>query len=234
MKIKYLPTIIAALCAASALYGCDSGSSKSESEAAASSAVEASAASDTSSPQSATVKLAQTPEEKRFLEDAGCLDENECFTAEKFDRFIVKKYPDIAKIRFRVSSDLEGDKEAIATARMDFRRGLYFAKQIRLADGRSLFDLLSTCSHSFNPNNVAQFAYDPATSKPYIFMQYFPVFMQKGTGKNFELNLLWDRVGDELRARSPFFSTNVLVDKDYLDMHGVACRSKNSPDDADE
>lgn len=233
MRIKHLPSIFASLCLVAGLYGCDSGTSKSESDTAASSASDARAASDASWPKPATIKLAQTPEEKRFLDDAGCFD-GTCFTAEKFDRFIVKKYPDIAKIRFRVSGDLEGDKESIATARMDFRRGLYFAKQIRLADGRSLFELLATCSHSFNPDNVAQLAFDPSTSKPYIFMQYFPVFLQKGTGKDIELNMLWDHVGDELRARSPLLSTHALVDSDYLSMHGLDCRPRNSPIDADE
>ncbi|KVN42214.1 hypothetical protein WJ63_27425 [Burkholderia pyrrocinia] len=117
---------------------------------------------------------------------------------------------------------------------MDFRRGLYFAKQIRLADGESLFDLLSKCSHSFDPNNVAQLALDPKTDKRFIFMQYFPVFVQNGTGKNIDLNLLWDRVGDELRARSPFFSTHVLTNSDFLAMHGIECRSKDSPLAAEE
>ncbi|WP_244102160.1 hypothetical protein [Burkholderia ambifaria] len=228
MKIKRLLFACLASCLVIGMASCDSGTSDTQSDATASSAAEANAASEASWPKSVIVKLAQTPEEKRFLDDAGCFDDA-CFTAEKFDRFIVKKYPDIAKIHFRVSKDLEGDKDTIADARMDFRRGLYFAKQIRLADGESLFDLLSKCSHSFDPNNVAQLAFDPKTDKRFIFMQYFPVFVQKGTGKNIDLNLLWDRVGDELRARSPFFSTHVLIDSDFLAMHGIDCRSKDAP-----
>jgi hypothetical protein len=215
------------------MVSCDSGTPEPQSDAPASSATGASAAPEASWPKSVIVKLAQTPEEKRFLDDAGCFDDA-CFTAEKFDRFIVKKYPDIAKIHFYASKDLEGDKETIADAWMDFRRGLYFAKQIRLADGESLFDLLSKCSHSFDPNNVAQLAFDSKTEKRFIFMQYFPVFVQKGTGKNIDLNLLWDHVGDELHARSPFFSTHVLVNSDFLDMHGIECRSKDTPIAAEE
>lgn len=215
------------------MVSCDSGTSETPSDAPASSATEASAASEANWPKSVIVKLAQTPEEKRFLDDAGCFDDA-CFTAEKFDRFIVEKYPDIAKIYFRASKDLEGDKDTIADARMDFRRGLYFAKQIRLADGESLFDLLSKCSYSFDPNNVAQLAFDPKTEKRFIFMQYFPIFIQKGTGKNIDLNLLWDHVDGELRARSPFFSTHVLVNSDFMDMHGIECRSKDAPITADE
>jgi hypothetical protein len=233
MKIKHVLSICLASCMAFGMSGCDSGTSKIESDATASSATEASATSGVSWPKPVTVKLAQTAEEKRFLNDAGCFD-GACFTVEKFDRFIVKKYPDIAKIHFRISKDLEGDKDAIATARMDFRRGLYFAKQIQLADGESLFDLLAKCSHSFDPNNVAQLAFDPKTNKPFIYMQYFPVFLQKGTGKNMDLNLLWDHVGDELRAQSPFFSTHALVNSDFLVMHGIECRSKDAPIAADE
>lgn len=232
-KTKHLLLGGLSLCLAIGMTACDSGASKTGSDATASAAVEASAASDSNWPKPVTVKLAQSPEEKRFLKDAGCFNDG-CFTAEKFDRFIVKKYPDIAKIHFPVSKDLDGDKDAIADARMDFRRGLYFAKQIKLADGQSLFDLLSKCSHSFDPNNVAQLAFDPKTGERYIFMQYFPVFVQKGTGKNMDLNLLWDRVGDELRARSPFFSTNTLVSSSYLAMHGVECRAADAPFAAEE
>ncbi|MEX3968637.1 hypothetical protein AB4Y42_41960 [Paraburkholderia sp. EG286B] len=233
MKIKYVISICLASCMAFGVSGCDSGTSKTESDATVSSATEASATSEASWPKPVTINLAQTAEEKRFLNDAGCFDDA-CFTAEKFDRFIVKKYPDIAKVHFRISKDLEGDKDAIATARMDFRRGLYFAKQIHLADGESLFDLLAKCSHSFDPNNVAQLAFDAKTNKPFIYMQYFPVFLQKGTGKNMDLNLLWDHVGDELRAQSPFFSTHVLVNSDFLAMHGIECRAKDAPIAADE
>ncbi|MFP3569821.1 hypothetical protein [Paraburkholderia sp. SIMBA_030] len=43
------------------------------------------------------------------------------------------------------------------------------------------------------------------------------------------MDVLYDRVGDELRARSPFFSTNVLIHKDFLAMHGLECRGKNAP-----
>ncbi|WP_257010401.1 hypothetical protein [Burkholderia ubonensis] len=233
MKIKHFLSICLSSCVIVGMSSCDNGGSKNQSDATASSVTEASAASEANWPKSVTVKLTQTPEEKRFLNDARCFDDA-CFTAEKFDRFIAKKYPDIAKIHFRVSEDFGGDKDAIATARMDFRRGLYFAKQIRLADGESLFDLLSKCSRSFDPNNVAQLAFDPKTDKPFIFMQFFPVFLQKGSGKNIDLNLLWDRVGDELRARSPFFSTNVLVNSDFLAMHGIECRSTDAPATADE
>ncbi|MFX1739923.1 hypothetical protein PXJ20_31915 [Paraburkholderia sp. A1RI_3L] len=228
MKIKRLLFASLASCMVIGIASCDSGTSETQSDTKASSATEASAASEASWPKSAIVKLAQTPEEKRFLDDAGCFDAT-CFTAEKFDRFIVKKYPDIARIHFPVSKDLEGDKDAMDGARMDFRRGLYFAKEIRLADGESLFDLLSKCSRSFDPNNVAQIAFDPKTGKRFIFLQYFPVFVQKGTGRNTDLNLLWDRVGDELRARSPFFSTHVLVNSDFLALHGIECRSNDAP-----
>lgn len=233
MKITRLLSVYLSSCLVIALSGCDSGTSNAQSDTPAISATEASAASEANWPKSVTVKLAQTPEEKRFLADARCFDDA-CFTAEKFDRFIIKKYPDIARIHFRVSEAFDGDKDAIASARMDFRRGLYFAKQIKLANDESLFDLLSRCSHSFDPNNVAQLAFDPKTDKPFIYMQYFPIFLQMGTGKNVDLNLLWDRVGDELRARSPFFSTNVLAHSDFLAMHGMECRSKDAPAEADD
>jgi hypothetical protein len=227
-----MKTIFCAALLVVSLTACDSNSDSAATSSATPASTPASAT-EADWPKSITVKLAPTREEEKFLQDARCFDDA-CFTAEKFDKFIGKKYPDINKIHFRVSEAFQGDKEAIADARMDFRRGLYFAKQIQLANGESLFDLLSKCSHSFDPNNVAQLAFDPKTDKPYIFLQYFPIFIQKGTGKNIDLNLLWDHVGDELQARSPFFSTNVLAHADFLDMHAIECRPSNAPLQADE
>ncbi|WP_035466283.1 hypothetical protein [Burkholderia sp. WSM2232] len=54
-------------------------------------------------------------------------------------------------------------------------------------------------------------AFDKTTGEPYIFMQYFPVFSQNGTRKNVDVDPLWDRVEDELRARSLLWSTGILV-----------------------
>lgn len=179
-------------------------------------------------PKSATVSLLQTDEEKRFLDDVGCFGDG-CFTAEKFDAFIRRKYPDIAKVHFRPPEAFDGDEEAIANARLDFRRSLYFAKRIQLADGESLFDLITRCSRSMSPINYASVAREPGYGKPYFDLQYFPVFRKKDTGEDFEVDVLYDRVGDELRARSPFFSTNVLIHRDFLAMHGLECRGNNAP-----
>jgi hypothetical protein len=135
---------------------------------------------------------------------------------------------DIAKIHFRASKDFGDDQDAIANARMDFRRSLYFAKRIPLADGESLFDLITKCSRSMSPTNYASVERDPSDGKPYIDLQYFPVFRKKDTGKNFEVDVLYDRVGEDLRARSPFFSTNALIHRDFLAMHGLECRDKSA------
>ncbi|MHA7682440.1 hypothetical protein [Cupriavidus sp. PET2-C1] len=173
------------------------------------------------SPASFTVPMSQ--EERHFLSDQICVDESACFGPKRFDKFIASKYPDIAKKRYLPPRNAPLDKEEVEYMQVDFRRGLYYAKLIRLANGQSLFDFLTKCSKRLSPYNWAQIAFEPKTRQPYVGMQYFPVLKQKGTGDEFEMQILLDRHGDTITARSPFFSSNVLRYSNFLDRHGLEC-----------
>ena len=170
----------------------------------------------------AEITLPQSEDEKHLFADFSCQDESECYGVYKFDKYIVSKYPEIAKVKFRPPKDIADDKETAAYTRLDFRRGLYFAKEIKIADGTTLFDFLTKCSKNVSPLNWAEIAYD-SNQKIYIGMQFFPVLRQKGTGKEFEVNILLDRYGDRIEAHSPLFSTSILTYSDFMERHGLEC-----------
>lgn len=177
----------------------------------------------------ASVSVAQSEDEKKFLADFSCLDETQCYGPEHFERYALAKYPDIAKVRFRVPVELaDADKEDIALKKQDFRRGLYFAKEIKLANGQTLFDLLTKCSKTVSPFNWAEITSEPGTGRIYAVMQYFPVLRQDATSNEFELDIHLERRGDMIAALSPAFSSSVLRDADFMDKHGVSCWRKGS------
>ncbi|KWA84347.1 hypothetical protein WL29_22285 [Burkholderia ubonensis] len=106
--------------------------------------------------------------------------------------------------------------------REHFYIGLYFAKQIQLADGQSLFDFLVKCSQKMDPLNSAELGFDK-DGKMYFDMQYFPVLAHTGSGNLDDMNVIFERHGDVITARSPFFSTSILKSADYMSRHGLAC-----------
>jgi len=172
----------------------------------------------------ASISVPQSDDEKRFLAEYGCNDEVDCYGREKFERFILKTYPDIARVRFQVPPEMVGEeKEDIALKRQDFRRGLYFAKRITLANGMTLFDLLTKCSKTVSSFNWAEAFYDSNSNKPYFPMQFFPVLRQDASGGEFEADILLDRRGNWIRARSPLFSSSILRDSDFMNKHGLSC-----------
>lgn len=175
----------------------------------------------------ASIGLLPSHDEQRFLAEYGCVDEVDCYGRGKFDRYIVNTYPDIARVRFKVPPELAaGDKEDIAFTKQNFRRGLYFAKLIPLADGSTLFDLLTKCSKTVAPFNWAEAVYDSQTKSPYFPMQFFPVFRQDATGEEFEADILLDRRGNWVTARSPMFSSSILRYSDFMAKHGLSCWPK--------
>jgi hypothetical protein len=175
----------------------------------------------------ASVTVPQSDDEKKFLADFSCLDESECYGPEHFERFALAKYPDIAKVRFRVPTDLAvEDKEEIENTKQNFRRGLYFAKEIKLANGQTLFDFLTKCSKTVSPFNWAEMTRELNTGRVYAVMQYFPVLRQDATGDEFELDIHLERKGDQIAALSPAFSSSVLRNADFMVKHGVSCWRK--------
>jgi hypothetical protein len=172
----------------------------------------------------ASVDVPQSPEEKKFFGDFGCVDESDCYGQRKFEHDMLHRYPDIARIHFSPPPELAGDKADIAFAKQSFRWSLYFAKKITLANGQTLFDFITTCSRIVSSLSVAEPHWaDSENDTPYIYMQYFPVLRQVATGHEFELQILLKRKGDKVEATSPLFSSAILRNSDFMDRHGVSC-----------
>jgi hypothetical protein len=172
----------------------------------------------------ASITLPQSEEEVAYLHDVRCFDQGACFTAAKFERFILKSYPDIKSVPARVPDELrEEDVETKVFYREQVRMALYFAKRIGLADGESLFDLMTRCSGRYSDATRADVAFEPGGS-PYFYLQYFLYFTFVPSGEEFELDVLLNRKGNKLEAISPAFSSHVLTDPEFMHHHGVACR----------
>src|ERR1700729_987862 len=75
----------------------------------------------------ASISVPQSGDEKQLVAEFGCVDEVDCYGPIKFDHYILKTYPDIGKIRFKLPPDLaDEDKADVELTRQNFRRGLYF------------------------------------------------------------------------------------------------------------
>src|SRR5216684_4004154 len=73
----------------------------------------------------ASVDVPQSPEEKKFFADFGCVDESDCYGQSKFEHDMLHRYPDIARIHFSPPPELAADKADIAFAKQSFRWSFY-------------------------------------------------------------------------------------------------------------
>ncbi|MFM0647264.1 hypothetical protein PQR14_23320 [Paraburkholderia bryophila] len=168
----------------------------------------------------AQINVPQSDEEKKYLDESLCDD---CDPDVKFLAYIKKIYPDVFKVKFKPDADIaNGDKDTYNQYRNSFYLGLYFAKQIKLANNQTLFDFLTKCSQSVRASNSAQVGYDKQQKK-YIYMQYFPILKHAESGKLDDVNVLFDRYGDSIKADSPLFSTSILSSSDFMEKHGFVC-----------
>ncbi|MFM0741811.1 hypothetical protein PQQ51_31660 [Paraburkholderia xenovorans] len=175
-------------------------------------------------PTVASITVPVSSDERKYLRDMTCLDETECYGDTRFERYIMRTYPDLKKIRFIRGNDMSNDdEETVRMMRQQFIQGLYFAKQIKLANGQSLFDFMQSCSGGFRPNDSAESDYDSKNHLEYFSLQYFVRLRQLSNGRPLELDLLFDRRGDQIVANSPFFSSNALRYADFLARHHVEC-----------
>ncbi|HGF4012268.1 hypothetical protein [Burkholderia cenocepacia] len=168
-------------------------------------------------------RIAVSTDESRYLADQGCLDESECYGPKRFQRDIFKRYPDVARIGYKPLPVDAGDRDTVALRKEQFYQGLYFAKQIKLANGQSLFDFMRSCSRGFTSLDGAEVGYDANTKASYFDLRYFPTLRRIDTGEPVELQILFERRGDKLIAGSAFFTSNALRDPDFLKRHRVAC-----------
>lgn len=136
-----------------------------------------------------------------------------------------RRYPDIAAVAFKPSPEMREDAETLAMYRDEFYAGLYYAKLIKAADGSSLFDLMTRCGRLKDPTSGADlgFAGMGEHKGPWVNLQFFPVFRQAGTSETTDLQILFERDGNVIKARSQLFSSHVLDSASVLQDHGVEC-----------
>jgi hypothetical protein len=174
-------------------------------------------------PTSGTITLPISKDEKQYLADAFCFDEAECYGPKRFQRYISKRYPDIGRVQYRPLPAEASDSEIVSTRKANFFQSLYFAKQIQLANGQSLYNFMRSCSRGFAALDAAELAHDSKENTPYFDLRYFPVLRRTDTGKAEEMNIIFERRGDKLIAGSPFFTSNALRYPDFLERHKLTC-----------
>jgi len=177
------------------------------------SAAAASAPTTNAMPPVVTVKLPQSAEEKHFLDDND---------DEAFDRAILKANPDIRRAPFKPDGAVVDDKDTTNMYRLSYHRGLYFAKQIRLADGSTLYDFLANCARTFNYLDGADRGAVEGDMS-HLDLRYYAVLRRRDTGADIEVTLSFDRAGDEVRGTTGW-AQHALRDADFRD-EPATCRS---------
>ncbi len=172
--------------------------------------------------KAAQFELPISDDEAKYLSDMPC-QENGCYGNRDFYRFITKTYPDIGNIAFPKDKALKGlPEDELEPFKNDFYRALYLAKRINLANGQTLFDFMEKCSKGFGSTDQASFNLEKNES-----IQFFPVLRRLDNGKEEDMQILFDRTGAKVTARSPWFSTHIIQDQDFLAQHGLRCWSKS-------
>lgn len=176
-------------------------------------------------PELAKQGLAISTAEANYLRDAHCLDERECYGAKRFTADIIKQYPEfrdqLKRIKRTNPAVAQFDQDQLLSVVI----GLYFAKQINLANSQSLYDFLTTCSTGWDENNRADFGFDEQTKQNYFSLQFFPKLRRSSNGQVVELNLVFDRRGDQVKANSIGLSHAALTNPEFLAGGGLACAS---------
>jgi hypothetical protein len=167
----------------------------------------------------AKFEMPVSADEQKYLNDRICYDERECYGEDHFFKYITRTYPDIKRIRFPMDSDLNSlSREDLAPFKADFYRALYFAKRISLANGQTLFDFMTKCSRGLEAHFSASFDMDGKES-----IQFFPVLRRLDNGKEVDLNITFNRIGSHVEANSPWFSSHIITNPDFLREHGLRC-----------
>ncbi|MBR7783672.1 hypothetical protein [Undibacterium luofuense] len=115
---------------------------------------------------------------------------------DSFDQLILKGNPDIGRVKYQPRAN--EDRDDIANSKREFRRALYFAKKIPLANGQTMFDWLKSCPYSMGENMyasrvpVATGAYESfASNLSFMDATYHPILSMKGYGNRDDISLSW-------------------------------------------
>jgi hypothetical protein len=170
----------------------------------------------------ASTVVPQSPDEAHFLAVPPCSGGKECYGSPRFLASILQTYPDLKDIPFSPSADIVEDRTLFKDRREAFYAGLFFAKQIMLANGQTLFDFLTKCSRSIDPSTSANKVRGAIMNVDFS-MQYSPVLREVASGNSMGLQILLERTGDKITATSPLFSSAVLKSPTFMADNGVRC-----------
>jgi len=163
----------------------------------------------------ASFSLPLIPDEKTWL-DSG--------DSTAFAKAGKARFPDLARVKFSPDSAMKEDAETVAMYRDAFYSGLYLAKYIKVADGQTLFDLMTKCGRLQNPASGANWSWpDQTHKKKWLYLAYYPVFFDRDTGKPEEVNILLEREGEKVTATSAFFSSHIFLNKTFMADHNLSC-----------
>lgn len=163
----------------------------------------------------ATITIPQSKDEIAWLESGD---------SDAFVKAAKHAYPEIGSIKFTPSPDMKEDAETLAMYRNSFYAGLYFAKQINTGDGISLFNLMTKCGRLKDPTSGADMGAANGDHKTrWLNLQFFPTFRRMESDEKIDLQILFERSGDKIIARSPLFSSHVVDGPSFMRDHGVRC-----------
>ncbi|WP_374557219.1 hypothetical protein [Aquitalea pelogenes] len=165
------------------------------------------------------VRLAVSPTEQRFLQAEGC---QQCRAADQFHRFIHDD-PAVRKSRLPRNPLLASDAGDAKRQWVDeARTAVYFSRHIRLADGQSLFQLISQCSNGWdNPATVATFRH-PAGTEAGFDIEYLIRFKKYGQPIALEVRAAFLRQGALIIANSSFAEA-LLNAPDFMQQYQLRC-----------
>ncbi|WP_199055252.1 hypothetical protein [Aquitalea sp. ASV15] len=167
------------------------------------------------------IVAAATREEVAFLQAGGC---GNCREADRFYRFIHAD-PDVRKSRIPRNMALAEDANLAKKQWVDeVRTAVYFSKRIRLANGQSLFELITRCGKGWDSPATQATLDVPANSPPGFRLQYLISFKKFGQPIGLQMRALFMRRGEQLIANSAF-AESLLQNPDFMRANGLRCWS---------
>lgn len=163
-------------------------------------------------------------EEKQLMNDLWCNDERRCYGEQAFDRFVVSavkpyRFPDRQLFQRMLVNKAEKKKRILA-----FHRAVYFAKQIPIAMGGSLFNFLTKCSRpDAFAQSFARIDFNESTGSKSIQISFFPSFRSTTDNSNTDIEFNFVRIGDEIVAKRDLFTPDILTQKAFLKNYNLKC-----------
>ncbi|WP_152536740.1 hypothetical protein [Tolumonas lignilytica] len=172
------------------------------------------------------ITLPASQEEKMLFHDLWCNDESVCYGEGKFDKYVLSE---MKNLRLNVNVfNQNGNLTSYQKKQKLYalHRAVYFAKQINVAVGGSLFDLIRRCSapNSIN-NSYAQLDFDTVHDMKTMKISFFPVFKNTTTGEAEYMEFTFIRNGDKILPKRDLFSPDILQQKDFFRNYGIRCWS---------